>query len=62
MADFLKDELLVLLTEGLPHHDEEVGPREGGELGGRRGVGHAAGGPPLVCNIYFLLLLWDCCC
>ena len=45
LLQLLQDQLLVLLAERLPHHDEQVGAGEGGELGlgGRPGTGGLGG-------------------
>ena len=52
LVQLLQDQLLVLVTEGLPDHAQEVGSGEGGELlgdGGRhdRALRHGRGG---VCH------------
>ena len=33
LLKFIEYQLLVFLTEGFPHHNEQVGSRQGGQLG-----------------------------
>jgi len=33
LLKFVENQLLVFLTEGFPHHNEQVGSRQGGQLG-----------------------------
>ena len=52
LLKFVEYQLLVFLTEGFPHHYEQVGSRQGGQLGSLKGI--HVGGLLSVCDIVLL--------
>ena len=52
LLKFVENQLLVFLTEGFPHHNEQVGSRQGGQLGSLKCI--YVGGLLSVCDIVLL--------
>ena len=53
LLKFVEYQLLVFLTEGFPHHYEQVGSRQGGQLGSLKCI-YVGGVLCLVCDIVLL--------